>query len=762
MKAYGKHIFSIVFLCVIVFSTPISAYADVGGICAEGVDKYNHTYSLTGIGADDIVAVALSQTGRNGESLGYHTNWGGWCAAFVNDCAYLAGQSEAIPFRTGNTHDATVLRRFILNNGGTEVSYPQKGDIVFYYNGSRYSHVGIMTDASHTIEGNVDNTVKKVTPYGRGYSSISFVRPAYKNNNKFYLDVNGILNGVNSGTLQDYGTCDVYINGQLYKNDTSDYYESWPTETSYEIKDIRPKEQHTYSGNSSYSGIIGTSTVNINLPFDTYGTLTVMGRLDDTLSPDLSGYGEFDVYINGIPDKSGVTSYSKKWPKGTAYEVRNPNAMEDRLYEGPAVGSLDGTLGTGESTVTLSFISKGVPGASWTYTSRLPGNISSDFCDIEYQYTEIRTAANSPGIGWVRQDGSGTTRYENDGGVYDSDFELSTSDTRVYVGAYYYHYCGASTGTNVEHYNDGTHTDYHNAGDINSFYVSGGPYTDDNDSRYLAYQIKWVSGQWADGLAYCARGRSAIWYRRYQYQNKKAVTYYTWKKTSSWLTEASDSGTPSQYRYRLKDIGAPEISAVKVTEITPTSYTINCKASDDSGIVKLSALSWTDTELQSGASVNEAVPAVADNEVEISITIPISEHNNEKDVNYNTKITIYDKVGNTAVYTENIEVFIPMLVRSPKKLKLPANLEGIEDEAFTDSTAFGEVHIPDGIKKIGSRAFSGCSHLVLISIPDSVTKISDDALDGSVNVVVLCSTDSKAEAFAKKNHIPYFTSIAAD
>ena len=59
--------------CTIIISTPISAYADVGGICAEGVDQYAHNYSLTGIGADDIVAIALAQKGRTGESLGYHT-----------------------------------------------------------------------------------------------------------------------------------------------------------------------------------------------------------------------------------------------------------------------------------------------------------------------------------------------------------------------------------------------------------------------------------------------------------------------------------------------------------------------------------------------------------------------------------------------------------------------------------------------------------------------------------------------------------------
>ena len=63
-------------------------------------------------------------------------------------------------------------------------------------------------------------------------------------------------------------------------NDVNDYYTAWPSGTTYEIRDIRPTAQHTYSGNSSYSGTIGTALVNINLAFDTYGTLTVNGWLD--------------------------------------------------------------------------------------------------------------------------------------------------------------------------------------------------------------------------------------------------------------------------------------------------------------------------------------------------------------------------------------------------------------------------------------------------------------------------------------------------
>ena len=213
----------------------------------------------------------------------------------------------------------------------------------------------------------------------------------------------------------------------------------------------------------------------------------------------------------------------------------------------------------------------------------------------------------------------------------------------------------------------------------------------------------------------------------------------------------------------MKDTELPSINMVKVTEITPYGYTIACQASDDSGIMKMTASTWTDTETEANAKVNEAVPETMAGTVEMMVTIPVTDHGNERDVNYNTKITVYDKVGNTTEYTaEDIKVYIATLVRSARKLNLPADLQEIEDEAFEGSIAFGEVIIPDGTGKIGSRAFADCSRLVFVSIPDSVSEISDDAFDGSSNTVILCSADSEAEAFAKRNGIPYFTDIKAD
>ena len=676
-------------------------------------------------------------------------------------CRVVHGDIAGVYLGAGNAvvidHGNGVYSHYAhLNSTAVSVNQYVDAGTVIGYMGSTGNSTGVhlhfaIANNSYGGGGRIDNN-----PGAVDYVSSFIVNGT--------LDVNGRLDGANNGGLGDFGTCDVYINGSRVADDVTDYCTAWPAGTSYEVKDIKAKSGYSYDGSGSYSGTITSGAVaDVRLIYSSC-RLDVNGMLDGISSGTLDDYGTVDVYINGSKVADDVNDYYSLAPKGATYEITDIKATDGHMYEKVVTGSLTGTIGSGTKSVVLEFYSVGMPIPDvWTYCKVLPKNITSDYCDIEYQYTETTTAVNSPGSGWEKQEGSGTTRYENDGGVYDSDFELSTSDTRVYVGSYYYHYCGASTGVNVEHYNDGIHTDYHVAGDVNSFYVSGGPYADDNDSRYLAYQIRWSSGQWADGLATCAGGRSAIWYRRYQYQNKRAVTYYTWTKKSDWLPQPSGSGTPSGYRYRLKDTGAPEINAVRVTEITPYGYTIVCDASDDSGIMKMAASTWTDTETEANAKVNESVPETMAGTVEMTVTIPVTDHGNERDVNYNTRITVYDKVGNTTEYTaEDIKVYIATLVRSARKLNLPADLREIEEEAFEGAIGFGEVLIPDGTEKIGSRAFADCSRLVFVSIPDSVTEISDDAFDGSSNTVILCSADSEAEAFAKRNGIPYFTDIEAD
>ena len=98
------------------------------------------------------------------------------------------------------------------------------------------------------------------------------------NQTKYYLDVNGLLDGDEVGNVAGYGTFDVYINGELKANDVTDYYTQWPTGTKYEIKDIKTVTGHSYIGTvqGALSGSVGSSTVSIRLSFTSGYKLTFL------------------------------------------------------------------------------------------------------------------------------------------------------------------------------------------------------------------------------------------------------------------------------------------------------------------------------------------------------------------------------------------------------------------------------------------------------------------------------------------------------
>lgn len=80
---------------------------------------------------------------------------------------------------------------------------------------------------------------------------------------KYRLDVNGNLdnNGIGNGRLDDFGRFDVYLNGQLVKENVEDFCEVVPYGTTWEIKNIRSLDGYHYKEDSSIKtkGIIGKS-----------------------------------------------------------------------------------------------------------------------------------------------------------------------------------------------------------------------------------------------------------------------------------------------------------------------------------------------------------------------------------------------------------------------------------------------------------------------------------------------------------------------
>ena len=531
------------------------------------------------------------------------------------------------------------------------------------------------------------------------------------------LEVRGFLDGQNSDTTEGYGTFDVYIGDTKVADDAS-YYSNSQVDIgeSYVIDDIRPVGEHTYEGaqSGSTNGTMTADGALIRLSFNSFGRLKVVGVLDGAASDSIQGFGTYDVYIDGEAKATGASEYTGSWPNGATYEIRNIRAADGKYFEGAVVGNTSGTLDNGQTQISLSFITKIQAGSDWREISELPVYIDESTVEIEYNNHYESRAASSPGTGWTQVPGSGVTTYENDGGVYESDFPLETSNTRVLVGSYHYHYCGASKGEDVEHYQDSGHTDYHQCG-VDNLYVDD-QWNDYADSRYICYKLRWSSGQWAGGLATCAAGRSAVWYRRYQYQNRRAVTTYTWTKDSGWTATADSSAKSVSIRFRLK------------------RYSVSFDANGGEGAPE-SQVKYHGIDL----ALTEALPVKA--------LYRFTGWNTQAD----GKGAAYAAGGS---YTGDADVTLYAQWEAQTRLALPSDLLTIEERAFEGIGAV-IVEVPDGCASIGTQAFLNCANLERIYIPASVANIAFDAFEGCDKVTVCAPDGSTAIRLAKALGLNY-------
>ena len=188
---------------------------------------YSATYSSDP--GQYIANIALAQVGRTQSSFGYTE---AWCADFVSDCAVKANESSAIP-----AHAVVAnLRNNIINAGGTVVSSPQAGDIIFYYCSicKGYKHTAVCINSYQSVHGNLwsnyvsycrqinnnwfeDDNEHKV---GSGIS-MEYIRPKYSSNgdtsaptieNPFISNLSGDSFTVNCDLSDNVGVTSVWLN----------------------------------------------------------------------------------------------------------------------------------------------------------------------------------------------------------------------------------------------------------------------------------------------------------------------------------------------------------------------------------------------------------------------------------------------------------------------------------------------------------------------------------------------------------------------
>ena len=133
--------------------------------------------------------------------------------------------------------------------------------------GTQYQITDIRPTDWHKTQGVVRGSESGVIGPDTTYVFISF-------STFCHLDVNGFLNGVDNGGLGDFGTVDVYINGELKADDVNDYYAEWPKGTSYEIRDIRPRAGYSYNGlrNGYRAGTLESGDTDVRFDFSNIQT----------------------------------------------------------------------------------------------------------------------------------------------------------------------------------------------------------------------------------------------------------------------------------------------------------------------------------------------------------------------------------------------------------------------------------------------------------------------------------------------------------
>ena len=128
--------------------------------------------------------------------------------------------------------------------------------------------------------------------------------------NSYYFDLNGKLDGTDKGNINGYGTADVYINGTLVKSKATDFYQQYTYGTIYEVKNIKASDGHYYSGNASYSGIVGSN--NVTLTFNSYVchiTYNPNGGTFNKNSTNVKKDLKYGERIDNMPNTVGSDGY---------------------------------------------------------------------------------------------------------------------------------------------------------------------------------------------------------------------------------------------------------------------------------------------------------------------------------------------------------------------------------------------------------------------------------------------------------------------
>lgn len=198
----------------------------------------------------------------------------------------------------------------------------------------------------------------------------------------------------------------------------------------------------------------------------------------------------------------------------------------------------------------------------WYTCSSLPSGISYVDYTIEYNNIYEKIQASSPGTDW-KQVSTVKDEWQNSGSAYSSESDLPTSNSRILVSSYFYHFCGPNAGNegNYEQSGKFVHYDSVDASLVNV--TSSGM-----DNTHPYYLLSWKSN---GGVVWCGSGntcdgaygqhgaRCKAWYKTNTYQDRVHVVQYKYQKESGWTGGKDAKANSVKIRFQKKDDISDEI-----------------------------------------------------------------------------------------------------------------------------------------------------------------------------------------------------------
>lgn len=248
LEQYGIAIFVLILMSILIaFASPIGKT-----IKNDITTKVNNIEEIT----DDETEIAKG----NYYTIVFDGN--GATSGSIKPMTYIIGKHYTLPYP-----------KVFKKNGTCAVAWnTKKSGTGLVLNGEYFNHLDQLNNL--TI---VDHTITLYAQWNAMF------------------DLNAYLDRVSYGNMRGFGTCDVYINGDLVQKDATDFYKDYPNGTMYEIRNIHVKKGYTYTGKSFYSGIIGSSFTSCYLSFitNTY-TITYHANATDATGTTASSHHTYN------------------------------------------------------------------------------------------------------------------------------------------------------------------------------------------------------------------------------------------------------------------------------------------------------------------------------------------------------------------------------------------------------------------------------------------------------------------------------------